>query len=53
MEYEIGFDVDEFIVMDYFMDAISGFRAIEGRLKGREWIEEEIEILKKRKKLRY
>ncbi|MDE6853110.1 MAG: DEAD/DEAH box helicase family protein, partial [Lachnospiraceae bacterium] len=46
-DYEVGFDVDEFIVMDEFMDAISGFRAIEGRLKGREWTEEENEILKK------
>lgn len=33
-EYEVGFDVNEFIVMDEFMDAISGFRAIEGRLIG-------------------
>lgn len=33
-EYEVGFDVDEFIVMDYFMDVISGFREIEGRLEG-------------------
>ena len=46
-EYEVGFDVDEFIVMDEFMDVVSGFRAIEGRLGGREWSEEEIEILKK------
>lgn len=33
-EYEVGFDVDEFIVMDEFMDVVSGFREIEGRLKG-------------------
>lgn len=33
-DYEVGFDVDEFIVMDEFMDAISGFRAIEERLQG-------------------
>lgn len=33
-EYEVGFDVDEFIVMDYFMDVVSGFKAIEGRLEG-------------------
>lgn len=33
-EYEVGFDVDEFIVMDYFMDVVSGFREIEGRLIG-------------------
>ena len=46
-EYEVGFDVNEFIVMDEFMDAISGFRAIEGRLKGREWTVEENEILRK------
>lgn len=46
-EYEVGFDVDEFIVMDYFMDVVSGFKAIEGRLIEREWTEEEIEILKK------
>lgn len=32
--YEAGFDVNEFVIMDYFMDAISGFRAIEERLKG-------------------
>ncbi len=31
-EYEVGFDVDEFIVMDEFMDVVSGFRAIEERL---------------------
>lgn len=31
-EYEVGFDVDEFIVMDEFMDVVSGFREIEGRL---------------------
>ena len=33
-DYEVGFDVDEFVIMDEFMDAISGFRAIEGRLQG-------------------
>ena len=33
-EYEVGFDVDEFIIMDEFMDVISGFKAIEGRLEG-------------------
>lgn len=44
-EYEVGFDVDEFIVMDYFMDVVSGFKVIEGRLIGREWTEEEDEIL--------
>ena len=33
-EYEVGFNVDEFIVMDEFMDVVSGFRAIEGRLTG-------------------
>lgn len=32
-EYEVGFDVDEFIVMDEFMDVVSGFRALEGRLQ--------------------
>ena len=31
--YEVGFDVNEFVIMDYFMDVISGFRAIEERLK--------------------
>lgn len=31
--YEVGFDVDEFIVMDEFMDVISGFKAIEGKLR--------------------
>ncbi len=46
-EYEVGFDVDEFIVMDEFMDVVSGFREIEGRLIGREWTEEEIKILEK------
>lgn len=35
-EYEVGFDVNEFIVMDEFMDVVSGFRAIEGRLQG-DW----------------
>lgn len=35
-EYEVGFDVNEFIVMDEFMDVVSGFRAIEGRLIG-DW----------------
>lgn len=35
-DYEAGFDVDEFIVMDEFMDVVSGFRAIEGRLIG-DW----------------
>lgn len=34
--YEVGFNVDEFIVMDEFMDVVSGFRAIEGRLIG-DW----------------
>lgn len=33
-DYEVGFDVDEFIVMDEFMDVVSGFRAIEERLQG-------------------
>lgn len=33
-EYEVGFDVDEFIVMDQFMDVVSGFKEIEGRLEG-------------------
>lgn len=46
-DYEVGFNVDEFIVMDEFMDVVSGFRAIEGRLIGRKWTEEENEILKK------
>ena len=31
-EYDPGFDVDEFIVMDEFMDVVSGFREIEGIL---------------------
>lgn len=46
-EYEIGFDVDEFIVMDQFMDVVSGFKEIEERLEGKEWTEEEDDILKK------
>lgn len=33
-DYEVGFNVDEFIVMDEFMDVVSGFKAIEGRLQG-------------------
>jgi len=45
-DYEVGFNVDEFIVMDEFMDVVSGFRAIEGRLIGREWTEEENRILR-------
>ena len=35
-DYEVGFNVDEFIVMDEFMDVVSGFRAIEGKLIG-DW----------------
>ena len=35
-DYKVGFDVDEFIVMDEFMDVVSGFREIEGRLEG-DW----------------
>ncbi len=48
-DYEVGFDVDEFIVMDEFMDVVSGFREIEMRLVGSwdSWMDEEIEILKK------
>lgn len=46
-DYEVGFNVDEFIVMDEFMDVISGFRAIEERLSGREWTESEDAILEK------
>lgn len=45
-DYEVGFDVNEFIVMDYFMDVVSGFREIEGRLGGRRWSEEEDNILR-------
>lgn len=45
-DYEVGFDVDEFIVMDEFMDVVSGFKGIEGRLQGRAWTKEEIEILR-------
>lgn len=33
-DYEVGFDVDEFIVMDQFMDVVSGFKEIEERLEG-------------------
>ena len=44
--YEVGFNVDEFIVMDEFMDVVSGFREIEGRLIGRAWTEEENNILR-------
>lgn len=33
-EYEVGFNVDEFIVMDQFMDVVSGFKKIEERLEG-------------------
>lgn len=35
-EYKVGFDVDEFIVMDQFMDVVSGFKEIEGRLEN-DW----------------
>lgn len=35
-EYDPCFDMDEFIVTDEFMDVVSGFRAIEGRLIG-DW----------------
>ena len=44
-DYEVGFDVDEFIVMDYFMDVVSGFKEIEGRLQGS--FEKNIENIKK------
>jgi len=33
-DYEVGFDIDEFIIMDQFMDVISGFREIEEKLEG-------------------
>lgn len=33
-EYKVGFDVDEFIIMDQFMNVVSGFKAIEERLQG-------------------
>lgn len=33
-EYDPGFDVDDFIIMDQFMDVVSGFKAIEERLQG-------------------
>lgn len=33
-KYEVGFDIDEFIVMDQFMDVVSDFKAIEERLQG-------------------
>lgn len=46
-EYEVGFDVDEFIVMDEFMDVVSGFKEIEGRLIGSKWTEEENNVLRK------
>lgn len=47
-EYDPGFDVDEFIVMDEFMDVVSGFREIEGRLFSQKeiWTEEENNILR-------
>ena len=45
-DYEVGFDIDEFIIMDQFMDVVSGFREIEGRLKGKKWTEEENNILR-------
>lgn len=47
-DYEVEFNnVDEFMVMDQFMDVVSGFREIEGKLVCKGWTEEEIEILKK------
>ena len=47
-EYDPGFDVDEFIVMDEFMDVVSGFREIEGILFSQKeiWTEEENNILR-------
>ena len=45
-DYEVGFNVDGVIVMDEFMDVVSGFKDIEGRIKGRVWTEEENEILR-------
>lgn len=46
-DYEVGFNVDDFIIIDQFMDVVSGFREIEGKLVCKGWTDEEIEILKK------
>lgn len=45
--YDVGFDVDKFIIMDEFMDVVSRFKAIEERLIGNEWTDEEDNILSK------
>lgn len=45
-EYEVGFDIDKFIIMDQFMDVVSGFKEIEGRLTRKKWREEENNILR-------
>ena len=40
-------DIDTFFVIDQILEVQEMFKAIEGRLEGRTWKEEEIEILKK------
>ena len=40
-------DIDTFFVLEQVVEIQEMFREIEGRLGGREWSEEEIEILKK------
>ena len=40
-------DIDTFFVIEQVLEVQEMFREIEGRLKGKEWTKEEIEILKK------
>lgn len=40
-------DIDTFFVLEQVLEIQEMFREIEGRLEGREWTEEEIEIMKK------
>lgn len=40
-------DIDTFFVLEQVVEIQEMFKEIEGRLKGREWTEDEIEILKK------
>ena len=40
-------DIDTFFVVEQIVEIKEMFKEIEGRLEGREWTEEEIEILKK------
>lgn len=38
-------DIESFFIFDNVIDAVNAFKSIEGRLQGREWTEEEDEIM--------